>query len=430
MISMHSYSRLRNILCAAGLLATALSVSAAGFNCSGANLTSSEAAICSDDYLSGSDNVLNKLFSAALENSINRGTLYRQQRQWVRERNQCGDDIACLKQKYIERNKQLAVANPFSHIDEAFIRDGDQLDPPVAENLKNKNGFIITEDRWRVKLIVPDFVFSSAEFSAGDRQWQVLTHRIVNGDLVIYFVVSGTMNDEHTSYVVRVDEVSRPQIVARYTYARSGDLTIKQQPGSKDTVTYSVSRRPDPETEDSDTYTEETYQLNVVDDAVKKINSATYPNVPDKENKWVGYCETQACTSRVTSPDGKWRLASTDNSFNQKDEGMYYFPAAHPDQGVNVFLAQGDTIIENGFSYDRSYVWGDENTFYFDNDGGYACIWRTDIKNKLTQRILPLERMLNPYYLKYDNEEMVIAFYSRYSEKNKKTYNEIYLAKK
>ncbi len=60
---------------------------------------------------------------------------------------------------------------------------------------------------------------------------------------------------------------------------------------------------------------------------------------------------------------------------------------------------------------------GGDSSFYFDNEGAYACIWKTDIKNKTTQRILPIEEMSKPYYLKYNDEDIVIASYSYYQKK-------------
>ncbi|WP_331330548.1 hypothetical protein [Klebsiella huaxiensis] len=51
-------------------------------------------------------------------------------------------------------------------------------------------------------------------------------------------------------------------------------------------------------------------------------------------------------------------MASRDGYKGEKDEGMFYFPADKPDQGINVFLAQGDTSVNNDYGYMRNYVWG------------------------------------------------------------------------
>ncbi|ENW0882719.1 MULTISPECIES: lysozyme inhibitor LprI family protein [Klebsiella] len=429
----HFTNNSKKIICSLGLFIISLPVGAAGFDCAAKNLNTTEAAICQDSYLSGMDNALNKFFNSALENSVNHGTLYRQQRQWVKERNQCGDNVACIKRAYIDRNKALTEVLPYLSVDEAFVRDGDLLDPPMAQDLQNKDGFTVTEDRWRVKLIVPEWVISSAKFHLEGANWQVLTHRVVNGDLVIYFLVSGQLRDQQINYVVRVENGLHLQIVARHAFPYSDDVFIQYQPEGNGSIVYSVFHRPDPELGDSDDgadYAVETYSVDASSNTVSLTDSKTRSEAGINKETWVGYCGTQECFSRVASPDRKWRLASRDGTKGEKDEGMFYFPVDKPDQGINVFLTQADTSTDNGFGYMRNYVWGDENTFYFDNEGAYACIWKADIKNKVTQRILPIEGMQQPYYLNYNNEDMVIASYRYYSEKNKMHHYEIYIAKK
>ncbi|VUS56606.1 lysozyme inhibitor LprI family protein [Klebsiella spallanzanii] len=423
----------KKLICSLGLFIISQPAGAAGFDCSAQNLNKTELTICNDTYLSSVDNVLNLFFTSALNNSINHGTLFREQRQWVKERNQCEDDISCIKEKYVARNKDLTTILPFRNVDDVFDRDGDLLDPPMAQNLQNKNGFTITEDRWRVKVVVPEWVISSRNYKLDDSDWRVLTHRVVKGDLIIYFLVSGREDDKQVNYIVRVENDWHSQIVAHYKFSGHDDVMIKYDPGSTDKIVYSVIQRPDPELADigaSTDYTVETYTLDPTSDKVEKTQSTTRSEASLKKEAWVGYCETQECTSRVVSPDGKWRLASRDGSKSDKDEGMFYFPADKPDQGINVFLAQGDTSKLNIFEYMRNYVWGDENSFYFDNEGVYACIWKTDIKNKITQRILPVEGMLQPYYLNYNDEDLVVATYHAYSAEKKREHYEIYIAKK
>nr|WP_287860397.1 hypothetical protein [Klebsiella sp.] len=420
----------RKILCGFGIFITSLPVCAAGFDCSIKNLNATELAICNDSYLSGIDNALNKFFSSALENSVNHGTLYKQQRQWVKERNQCADDIDCIKQIYVERNKALTAVLPYQSIDEVFDRDGDSLDPPMAKDLTNKYGFTLTEDRWRVKLIVPDYVISSSKYGINSPEWQVLTHRVINGDLVLFFLVSGWVEDVWVNYIVRVSDAQGAETVARYSFSHADDFTVEYRPESTDDIIWSVFQRPDPESGEGTDYTVDTYKMDIATNSVEQVKRATQSASSVQKEAWIGYCETQECTSTVVSPDGKWRLASRDGYKGEKDEGMFYFPADKPDQGINVFLAQGDTSVNNDYGYMRNYVWGDDSSFYFDNEGAYACIWKTDIKNKTTQRILPIEEMSKPYYLKYNDEDIVIASYSYYQKKEEKRYYEIYMAKK
>ncbi|HGL4482982.1 TPA: lysozyme inhibitor LprI family protein [Klebsiella oxytoca] len=422
--------RAKKLICSLGLFIISLPAVAAGFDCSEPGLNNTELTICNDTYLSGMDNALNTFFTAALENSINHGTLFREQRQWIQERNQCAEDIACIKEKYIERNRSLTAVRPFRSVEEVFNRDGDSLDPPMAQSLQNKNGFTLSEERWRVKLIIPDAVFTSAAYGLQDPSWRVLTHRVIDGDLVIYFIVAGVAEGSMVNYIVRVDEGARPKTLARYTSSDSQDTAIVYDPIRTDTIIYNVYQRPYSEEEGDSDYNVNTFEIDPFTNISKQIGSSLRSTAMDRNERWIGYCENQECVSRVTSPDGKWRLASRDSFKGDKDDGMFYFPADKPEQGVNVFLAQADTAKYDDFEYTRNYIWGDGNTFYFDNDGGLACIWKTDIENKLTQRILPVEGLLAPYYLKYDNEQMIISSYVSHVKKDGQWQQEVYIAKK
>lgn len=226
----------KKIICSLGVFIMSLPAGAAGFDCSAQNLNKTELTICNDTYLSSVDNVLNLFFTSALNNSINHGTLFREQRQWVKERNQCGDDIPCIKEKYIDRNRTLTAISPYQAVDEVFTRDGDLLDPPMAKDLTNKYGFTLTEDRWRVKLIVPDFVISSREYGLQDPAWQVLTHRVINGDLVLYFLVSGWAKDKLVNYIVYFDSSFHPQIIARYTFSDPYGSTVEYDSKSTNNI--------------------------------------------------------------------------------------------------------------------------------------------------------------------------------------------------
>ncbi len=152
------------------------------------------------------------------------------------------------------------------------------------------------------------------------------------------------------------------------------------------------------------------YKIEVNGSEISKPIAISPPANIDKEKTWTGYCGRFSCDSELRSPDGQWRLASGEGTIPHQYDGVYYFPHDRPDLGVNVFLSVGDRK-EDGWSYSRNYAWGDKNSFFFDNDGGLACIWKTDISQKITERILPVEGLKYPYYLRYDNEDYVISQY-------------------
>ena len=92
-----------------------------------------------------------------------------------------------------------------------------------------------------------------------------------------------------------------------------------------------------------------------------------------------------------------------------KDDGVYLFEANRPDSGVNVFSQKANERVDDAFSFTRSFVWGEGDIFYFDNEGGMACVWRTDITAKTTERIIPVESIQRPYFLTYRGREMLVA---------------------
>lgn len=417
------------ITVSAGVLLFSASAFAAGFDCSLSTLNQTEQTICGDSYLSGIDNKLNTLFATAQANSFGHGSLYRQQRQWVKERNKCGTDAECIKKAYLSRNDALIAVSPFIAFDKAFSRRVDSPDPPMSTSLRNKNGFTLSDDPWRVKRLLStdyDLLYLN---KLSYREWHILTHRIIHGDLTLFLTVKGLSNNGWISYIFQVSEFSPPLMVA--SYSEDDDvLTIRYEPSKDGRVRYSLFQAEKGTTREIIDYVRTIYSLDTENDRVDEISREIVSPEAIKPEPWIGYCDSQRCKSRVTSPDGKWRLASADGYKNDDDEGVYYFPADRPDLGVNVFLPQADTAVTKDYEYERSYVWGDENTFYFDNYGGYACIWKTDIVNKTTRRILPAEGIVQPYYVSYDHEDLIITTYRYYDELQKKQVDEIYVAKK
>jgi uncharacterized protein YecT (DUF1311 family) len=79
---------------------------AAGFDCSKAS-SASEKAICADDALSKQDSELAAQWKQIRAHASDAATL-QAQREWIVQRNRCGNDVACLKQSYRQR---LAALN-------------------------------------------------------------------------------------------------------------------------------------------------------------------------------------------------------------------------------------------------------------------------------------------------------------------------------
>jgi uncharacterized protein len=97
---------MRLFLIAAALLALPLAANAASFDCTKA-ATPAEKAICGDTGLSKLDSDLNSAFISAMSAAANPDSLRSSQRDWLKRRNACGGDAACLQRVYQERLDRL-----------------------------------------------------------------------------------------------------------------------------------------------------------------------------------------------------------------------------------------------------------------------------------------------------------------------------------
>ncbi|WP_244633675.1 lysozyme inhibitor LprI family protein [Erwinia persicina] len=416
-----------------GLAMLAQNALAAGFDCSLTGLNKTEQTICKDPYLSGLDNVTNGYFVKAMDNSFAVGSLSREQRKWLAERNRCGVDAECIKQRYIERNKTLSRAGVYQKISDIFTRPGDKLDKPVAAGLKSEAGFTITEEPWRVRPLITSSDVTDLTVGTSGHYLSPLTYRIVNNDLIVFVVLYVEKDDKKGAFLLSLKDGEKPQVQAVYEGYNLVLTLLDNVNTVEGDIRYSVAEYRAPGVtvnSQSDFATPHAYALKVSNKELSEIKEITPPAGEPAINKWVGYCGSNECNSRLTSPDGQWRLASADRSNSEVDEGMYVFPHDRPDAGMNVFLPQADTAKGPDFSYNRNYVWGRDSSFYFDNEGGYACIWKTDLADKTTKRILPVEAFLQPHYVNYRGEDMIIASYSYYNEGGDFHLEEIYLARK
>lgn len=418
---------------ATSLIFAAQNALAAGFDCTSTGLNQTEKTICADTYLSGLDNVTNGYFVKAMDNSYGMGALAREQRKWLAERNRCGTDAECIKQRYIDRNKTLSRAGVYHQVSEVFIRPGDKLDKPVAPGLKNDAGFTLSEEPWRVRQLISSSDVTELTAGSTGHRMGILTHRIVNNDLIVFVVLYVDHDDKKTAYLLSLKDAEKPKVQAGYegynlelklqdnNSVPEGDILfrVEEYRGSGVTVNSASAYA-----------TPHAFVLSVSRKEIGSVKDASLPTSNADVKKWVGYCGRQECNSRLTSPDGQWRLASADRSNSDVDEGMYYFPQDRPDAGVNVFLPQADTAKGPDYSYNRNYVWGRGSSFYFDNEGGYACIWKTDLADKTTKRILPVEAFLRPHYVNYNGEDMIVASYTYYNENGDYLSEEVYLARK
>lgn len=104
----------RCIAIGAVLLAASGVTHASSFDCTSA-ASPSEKAICADPYTSSLDQKLGELWTTTLPKVADPKALKSDQRQWLKQRNQCSDNLSCLRTKYQMRITELGhVATPFS----------------------------------------------------------------------------------------------------------------------------------------------------------------------------------------------------------------------------------------------------------------------------------------------------------------------------
>ncbi|WP_447786126.1 lysozyme inhibitor LprI family protein [Pseudomonas germanica] len=95
-------------------LAFASVTHASSFDCSTAN-NKTEKAVCGDPQISLLDEKLGKLWHSTLTSVPDAKALKADQRQWLKSRNACGDQTACLRREYLMRLSELEHATqPFS----------------------------------------------------------------------------------------------------------------------------------------------------------------------------------------------------------------------------------------------------------------------------------------------------------------------------
>lgn len=91
---------------ATGLLSLSLPGQAASFNCKKAS-NATEKAICANRVLSQLDDELNDNYEILLGYTTNSPRVKREQLNWLRERNQCRSQVACIHDEYRIRISQI-----------------------------------------------------------------------------------------------------------------------------------------------------------------------------------------------------------------------------------------------------------------------------------------------------------------------------------
>ncbi|EPJ0730886.1 lysozyme inhibitor LprI family protein [Morganella morganii] len=395
---------------------------AAAFDCSSGSLNVTELKICNEPYLSGLDNMMDKLFSKARLNTLSVGFLINDQKEWIGKRDRCKSDYECIKNTYIDRNLLLSKVVAFKSVENSFGGSEFYVEPDKYHS-KNKEGFLINSSQWPVKeLSAVSDINTDAEEEIRFGKWELLNHLNVDNNIFFFFKVS--KNDTFSYLVLISDFPGKSVVISKYDSKSYGYPEIRITDKTDNSFIYVVH---DLYNEENDKREDKYYLIDFK--GVKDIKSADVDNewvnsriseVTDKEqvtnilkkerggiqldDDWMGYCGEKLCRSNTLSPDGRWHVASGDY------EGVYLFPKNRPDIGVNVFF--NDKKYEaTGFNYKSNFSWGKDDEFFFAIVGEGNGIWKTDINNKKTQNILSLYDVSKPYFFRYNNVDYVISFF-------------------
>lgn len=363
-------------------------------NCSLPNLNRTENTICKTPYLLELDKGMNDYFSLTKENSLSIGFLKNKQNEFIKKRNECSSDIECIKKTYIINSTFLKNVSEFKSLDFYFHNE---IDKPFDKVIKNESGFIIKDNPWSIKFLFNEKIINF-------HTQKKLNKLIIVGDLIIdnniYIFI--TAQDKDNTYLISFNEKEKPtfEIIkiydkSIYGYARSTKFIKK----NTNNFIFELSDYANNSTPTFVTVTL-TPENKIITEETKKI-------VNSNHELWIGFCDRIPCQSRATSNDAKYQVAEGGNA----TEGIYIFDNEKPRDGINVFLKDENIKhkINEGFTFYRNYAWGKNGVLFFDNSGGYACIWKTNLNKKTTERILPVEKLVKPYYIYYNNNDYIIS---------------------
>lgn len=103
------HSALLALACTSGMLILTNGAHAASFDCEAKELKPDEKTICAERVLNDADVKMVTTFDllSGLLAMGSRGTLQDEQTAWLKKRQECAADAACIKATYDERMKQL-----------------------------------------------------------------------------------------------------------------------------------------------------------------------------------------------------------------------------------------------------------------------------------------------------------------------------------
>lgn len=383
-----------------GLLFIILSYSqfSLAINCAMPKLNVTEKTICQSEELLAIDHSMHKSFTFYKKHSLSEGSLKRAQKKFIEERDACKDNIVCIQETYTNQFIELDKNTPFQHLEKYFTGE---IDPPFEKEIINDDGFTIKDNPWLIK-----YLFSvnqlRNDLNLNIQYPQIIGHSALQDDSYIFIVGS----DKNFLYLIAYSlQKSNFIIVQSYQQEQYGRHLYPVQQNDTKFIFY---------IENYNNKTMSFFRIQSIDGKTFESTKIEQPTeqlikASQNNNKWVGNCDNEPCTSYFASPNRQYQIAQG----SEANQYIYVFNKANPNKGLNIFIRDKSMqkLFDEGFSFFRSFSWGgNEHEFFFDNEGGYACIWKTNFKTRITERILPVESLIRPYYLSYKNKEYVIAY--------------------
>ncbi len=317
----------------------------------------------------------------------------------------------------------------------------DKTSMPIPEKLRNTN---YDPEAYQTPDIRPDYTLQDAYWDReiaykADRPLYNIRAEVVDGQLYFYFlrvvgVVYGTQNNAHpllqSAESIQLFELKAgeedPSLIHSFDISEENlDLTILEHNlNFKDGYLHFYVNN------DFDAFQ---YKIGSQE---RPISSNFYLDIKEKlaedidffREKGVVLSQTHYLNFRDTNYEG---YISPDDRYTIKVKAPYneqqYFLAIHDAENFTT-----DSIISEipfkkggprytGWDF-HSGDWNDDSKrFYFDNEGGNACIWELDIENKTITKIVPEHSAKSPYYYNYQGKDCVV--YWDYYKDNLQYYN-------
>ncbi|PWB32534.1 hypothetical protein DCO48_13040 [Pseudomonas sp. SDI] len=348
------------------------SASAAGFDC-GKAVTLLEHAICDTPSLSAKDEQLTALYAPLKKQKIFRELETR----WLKDvRNVC-QTAACLEAAYDLQIRQLTPQPPRTEVDPNTLR-------PLPDGQRYRE---VRDEPW------PRFSLATLPgFDPENTSAQLVDLTLHNGVLhALVFLITGT--DGEAMVVERSYLTPLKGTLLEYSDAR-GDW-------------YEIARDVRFAGWNTSTYNDQGERYAGVQDGVFYYRQRTQGNLQQAMAYTLDSRQPpQPSTQLYSALSNTLRHAKARvlGNLNIDNNGLKLHYNRSAGQGIEEVMehdAGGWSLVNPTWSETRPVL-------YFDNSGGFACVWRVDLANKVLSKIVPEHEAVSAHPLEVNGREAVL----------------------